>query len=77
MLFQAFIVAAALVPSILGCPQHEYSKPLKLKGRQTNPTEPGANSTRNDWAYEASFNWGRVNPRCARISDTYALRLEC
>jgi carbonic anhydrase len=62
MLFQTLFVAAALVPTIFGCPQHNNAKRSKLQGRQSNPTEPGANSTRNDWAYEASFNWGRVNP---------------
>jgi carbonic anhydrase len=55
------LVLAALASSILGCPQHEFVKPASLQGRQ-NPTDPGANSTRNDWAYEASFNWGKINP---------------
>jgi carbonic anhydrase len=61
MLFPSLILVATLAPSILGCPQHEYVKPARLQGRQ-NPTDPGANSTRNDWAYEASFNWGKINP---------------
>jgi carbonic anhydrase len=62
MLLKALILASAFVPAILACPQHNNSKRSKLRGRQENPTEPGSNSTQNDWAYEASFNWGRVNP---------------
>jgi carbonic anhydrase len=61
MLSPILLVLAALASSILGCPQHEFVKPASLQGRQ-NPTDPGANSTRNDWAYEASFNWGKINP---------------
>ncbi|KAH7067001.1 alpha carbonic anhydrase [Paraphoma chrysanthemicola] len=63
MLFKSLFVAAALAPTIFGCPQHQNAKRSKLRGRQvTPPTDPGGNSTQNDWAYEASFNWGRVNP---------------
>ncbi|KAF2028862.1 carbonic anhydrase [Setomelanomma holmii] len=62
MLFKSIFIAAALVPAVFGCPQHQNAKRSKLRGRQTTPpTEPGANSTQNDWAYEASFNWGRFN----------------
>ncbi|KAF1947553.1 carbonic anhydrase [Clathrospora elynae] len=60
MLFKSLIFFAALAPSALGCPEHENSKRSHLQGRQ-NPTVPGGNTTQNDWAYEASFNWGRIN----------------
>jgi carbonic anhydrase len=60
MILSSLFVLAALAPAILSCPQHDYVQPARLRGRQ-NPTDPGANSTRNDWAYEASFNWGKIN----------------
>jgi carbonic anhydrase len=60
MVFPSLFVLAALASAILSCPQHDYVQPARLRGRQ-NPTDPGANSTRNDWAYEASFNWGKIN----------------
>jgi carbonic anhydrase len=62
MLFQSLLLVAALVPSVLGCPQHGHIKSSNLKGRKTDPTDHGSNSTQNDWAYEASYNWGKVNP---------------
>jgi carbonic anhydrase len=61
MLFQSLLVAAAFVPAALGCPDHSNFRRSKIQGRQADPTD-GTNSTKNDWAYEASFNWGRVNP---------------
>ena len=54
MHLQSLLAAAYLVPSVLGCAQHTNYKRSELKSRQVNPTEPGANTTRNDWAYEAS-----------------------
>jgi carbonic anhydrase len=61
MLFQSLFLAAAFVPSVLSCPGHNNFRRSTLQGRQADPTD-GTNSTKNDWAYEASFNWGRVNP---------------
>lgn len=69
MLFNSFLFAAALVPSVLGCPQHTNSQRSHLRGRQA-PTEPGANTTQNDWAYEASFNWGKIRPTEYRLCQT-------
>ncbi|KAF1844460.1 carbonic anhydrase [Cucurbitaria berberidis CBS 394.84] len=57
MLFQSLFIVAPFVASVLGCPQHTNNK---------RATEPGSNSTKSDWAYEASFNWGKLNPNYAR-----------
>jgi carbonic anhydrase len=73
MLFHALFAVAGLVPAIFACPEHDYVKPSRLQGRQTNPTEPEANNTKNDWAYEASFNWGKVRISLyLRIPDVLA-----
>ncbi|KAF2845239.1 carbonic anhydrase [Plenodomus tracheiphilus IPT5] len=60
MFFKPLLFAAALAPAVLACPEHSNSRRAPLGKRQT-PEEPGANTTQNDWAYEASYNWGRVN----------------
>lgn len=60
MRFQPLVVASGLVASILACPQHTYQRSGKIEGRQVAP--PPNNETAPDWAYEASFNWGKVNP---------------
>ncbi|KAI4633154.1 hypothetical protein J4E80_000517 [Alternaria sp. BMP 0032] len=62
MLFQSiFLAAATLAPTALSCPQHTNAKRnVHLTTRQQVP--PGTNVTQNDWAYEASFNWGKINP---------------
>ncbi|CAN9088113.1 unnamed protein product [Alternaria alternata] len=61
MLFQSiFLAAATLAPAALSCPQHTNAKRhVHLTTRQQQVT-PG-NVTDNDWAYEASFNWGRIH----------------
>jgi carbonic anhydrase len=64
MIFQSLLLAAAMVPSVLGCPQHTNNKRARVQSRQLQ-SEPDANTTQNDWAYEASFNWGRINPEYA------------
>ena len=61
MLFQSLLIAAAFVPSVFSCPEHNNFRRSPHLGRRADPTD-GTNSTKNDWAYEASFNWGRVNP---------------
>ncbi|KAF2186579.1 carbonic anhydrase [Zopfia rhizophila CBS 207.26] len=59
MLVQSLFALAAL-PAIFACPQHDNHRPMKSKKRQA---APGAlPPTGQDWAYEASFNWGRLNP---------------
>lgn len=61
MLTSSLAVFGALVYSALGCPDHTNNRRRQLNRRQ-DVTEPGGNTTQNDWAYEASFNWGRINP---------------
>ncbi|KAF2828199.1 carbonic anhydrase [Ophiobolus disseminans] len=69
MFFRPFIVAAAaLVFSTSACPEHKYTSGPRLQGRQTI-TDPGANSTQNDWAYEASYNWHRVSSEYYRCQN--------
>jgi carbonic anhydrase len=63
MLFRPLALAAALVSYTSACPDHANNQHSRLEGRQ-NPTDPGSNATvKNDWAYEASFNWGKINPK--------------
>ncbi|KAL2070439.1 hypothetical protein VTL71DRAFT_13465 [Oculimacula yallundae] len=49
----SLLVAVAAIPSILACPQHE----LAARGQSLNKRAEGA----QDWAYEASYNWGMIN----------------
>ncbi|KAF1822711.1 carbonic anhydrase [Dissoconium aciculare CBS 342.82] len=67
MFAKSFIVAAAMiVPAILACPQHNNWEHAPHYKRETNNTanNNAVNKTApvRDWAYEASYNWGRVNP---------------
>ncbi|KAF4972265.1 hypothetical protein FSARC_1162 [Fusarium sarcochroum] len=53
------LAAATYVTSVLSCAQHNNHHSLKNKKRHIDPrAEPGS----TDWAYEASYNWGRLNP---------------
>lgn len=53
-----FVVAAK---EALSCARHEnHHRHPHLGRRQTITTDPGRPDT--DWRYEASFNWGLVNP---------------
>jgi carbonic anhydrase len=53
------LAAATYVTSVLSCAKHDNHYSLKSKKRHIDPrAEPGA----TDWAYEASYNWGRLNP---------------
>ncbi|EXL93471.1 hypothetical protein ACKRZS_004203 [Fusarium odoratissimum] len=55
---QLFAVAT-YVTSVLSCAKHNNHYSLKHKKRHIDPrAEPG----KTDWAYEASYNWGRINP---------------
>ena len=67
MMLQSLLIAAALAPAALACPQHQNAKRSHLDRRQTVPLQPApaANTTQNDWAYEASFNWGKISPEYA------------
>ncbi|KAH9870205.1 hypothetical protein J1614_007128 [Plenodomus biglobosus] len=60
MFFKSLLLAATLAPAALACPDHSNNRRAPL-GKRT-PEEQGANSTQTDWAYEASYNWGKVNP---------------
>ncbi|KAL6703956.1 hypothetical protein ACN47E_008894 [Coniothyrium glycines] len=62
MFFRSFVLVGALVSSAIACPQHTNNKRSNVKGRAENPTEAGGNSTKSDWAYEASYDWGRIKP---------------
>ncbi|KAF5026801.1 hypothetical protein F66182_1085 [Fusarium sp. NRRL 66182] len=51
--------AAACITGVLGCAKHNNHYSLKNKKRHIDPrAEPGE----TDWAYEASYNWGRISP---------------
>jgi carbonic anhydrase len=61
MILSSFLFIGALVPLAFGCPDHSNNKKSHLRGRQvaqeTNATQPAAT-----WAYEASYNWGKLSP---------------
>jgi hypothetical protein len=60
MLFKLFLLLVA-ADGVLSCAQHEnYHRHPHLGKRQIITTNPGRPQT--DWRYEASFNWGLVNP---------------
>jgi len=61
MLLKLFLFAAAAAQEALGCAQHDnHQRNPHLGKRQTITTDPGRPVT--DWRYEASYNWGSVNP---------------
>lgn len=62
MLILLFLSAIALVPTILSCPQHNHANHSRLNVRGSDPNKPATNSSKSDWSYEASFNWGKVSP---------------
>lgn len=51
------LAAIAQAPTVLGCASHDNNAPHSLHARADAPR--GNYST--DWAYEASFNWGKIN----------------
>ncbi|KAB2578570.1 hypothetical protein BFW01_g12507 [Lasiodiplodia theobromae] len=62
-----FVPLAAFLPTILACPDHSSSASNAIYKRQDVPdTGNGQWTTRNsssrDWAYEASYDWGRISP---------------
>lgn len=56
------LLALTLASQAYGCALHDnYERQSQLPRRQDSvPSTPGREPT--DWAYEASFNWGRINP---------------
>ncbi|OJD35135.1 carbonic anhydrase [Diplodia corticola] len=62
-----FTPLVALLPTILACADHSYSaRSIVQKRMKDSDILESQWSTRNissrDWAYEASYDWGRVNP---------------
>ncbi|KAF2218533.1 alpha carbonic anhydrase [Elsinoe ampelina] len=54
---------AALLPAALACSDHlNFQRTPKLIGRQVSDNRTTRIPQDADWAYEASFNWGRINP---------------
>lgn len=51
-----------LASAVFACPSHENSQPLGMVKRQEGAPPPPT-----DWAYEASFNWGRINESTTEI----------
>ncbi|KAL0943503.1 carbonic anhydrase [Colletotrichum truncatum] len=58
MLAVVLLVSALLVSDGMACAGHGNYHAMGTK-RQANPPPPPQAA---DWAYEASFNWGRINP---------------
>ncbi|KAK4990024.1 hypothetical protein LTR50_002800 [Elasticomyces elasticus] len=55
------LLLATAIASVTACPDHSnYQSHPHLAPRQTITSNPGRNAT--DWAYEASYNWGRIKP---------------
>lgn len=57
LIWSSFLSALLLASETLACAGHENYHAMGTK-RQTAPVPPKP----ADWAYEASFNWGRINP---------------
>jgi carbonic anhydrase len=61
MILSSFLFIGALAPLAFGCPDHSNNKRSHLRGRQAaqeiNATQPAT-----AWAYEASYNWGKLSP---------------
>ncbi|KAF4873815.1 Alpha carbonic anhydrase 4 [Colletotrichum siamense] len=57
LIISSFVGALLLASEALACAGHENYHAMGIK-RQTAPVPPKP----ADWAYEASFNWGRINP---------------
>lgn len=60
MFLRSFVVGALLLlaSGVSACPGHENYHAMGTRKRQAAPVPPKP----ADWAYEASFNWGRINP---------------
>ncbi len=60
MLANLFLLIVA-AEGVLSCARHDnHQRHPHLGKRQTIVTDPGR--TQTDWRYEASFNWGLLNP---------------
>ncbi|KAH6659012.1 carbonic anhydrase [Truncatella angustata] len=58
MSFSNFVTGLAFAASVAACPGHSNHQSYAIKARQT---VPNVTESQSDWAYEASFNWGRLN----------------
>jgi carbonic anhydrase len=59
MLLQALLSLAAVLPTVYACPGHDNHARMPNRKRQ-EVTDPNA-TVPQDWAYEASYNWGKIN----------------
>lgn len=61
----AIILAASalFLSKVIACPGHDYNASDRLRRR----AEPGGNTT---WAYEASYDWGRLDDGKPYISTS-------
>lgn len=59
MFFQSLITSAAMVAITAACPQHNDGGMSRIQRR----ADPVAGN-KTEWAYEASFNWGKLSPDC-------------
>lgn len=60
-MFLPFILAAALAPAALACPDHDNGQIYRRDTPEADLDAP-KNVTR-DWEYSTSFNWGKINPK--------------
>jgi carbonic anhydrase len=59
MLLSVF-TAALLSSSVLACADHDYHRMMK---------RAESNTTAQTWAYEASYDWGRIDPAYVLCQD--------
>lgn len=57
MIRQYLLSVLVLASDVIACAGHHNHHAMGDRKRQAAPQQPPA-----DWAYEASFNWGRINP---------------
>lgn len=62
MSLSKLLLAFVSVSAVLACPDHDFN----LHPRSINKRADGT----QDWAYDASYDWGRIN---ASMSNSYAL----
>ncbi|CAG2001460.1 unnamed protein product [Fusarium graminearum] len=67
---QLFAVAT-YATSVLSCAEHNNHYSLKNKKRHIDPR---ADPNSKDWAYDASYNWGRINPGTQQSPIPIALK---
>lgn len=64
---RSLTIFAALLSAALACSDHlNYVRGPKIHSRQNSDNRTTRTPPDQDWAYEASFNWGRLNPAYER-----------